>query len=178
MLGIILGFNFQIRLTTVIIFAILTYLALIFFYIKADIEFKSPIFFSAFTAILFVVIGILSIDLQKPKNQKSYYSNSYFSGDNLHIRIDKTLKTSTYYNKYEGEVILVNGLKTQGKILINKPVNFEDKSLVVDDILLTNTALKKINKALNPNTFDYKNYLQKQGIYHQINLQQGNYSIL
>ncbi|MBN4048386.1 ComEC/Rec2 family competence protein, partial [Flavobacteriaceae bacterium AH-315-O20] len=88
------------------------------------------------------------------------------------------LKPNSFYKKYIGEIIWVDSVKTNGKILINIPVASKNKQLKVDDILFTNISLKKINKALNPNIFDYKAYLQKQGIYHQIRLKSDNFKKL
>src|SRR5690606_4700208 len=42
------------------------------------------------------------------------------------------------------------------------------KSLKVDDIFIAKTTFKAINPSLNPNQFDYKKFLEKKYIYHQI----------
>lgn len=178
LLGIIMGYFFQIDLTNLLISLILAYAGLIIFYFKAKKDFKLPIFFSVFTAILFVLIGVLRISLQKPKNQTNNYSAYYHPGNNLFIKVDKVLKPNLFYNKYIGEIIQVDSIKTNGKILINTPVTIKNAQLKIDDILFTNTSLKKINNALNPNTFNYKAYLQKQGVYHQIRLKPDNYKRL
>ncbi|MCF6223719.1 MAG: competence protein ComEC family protein [Flavobacteriaceae bacterium] len=178
LLGIVMGFVFQITLTTIIILSVLAYVGLILFYFKAKKDFKFPIYFSILTAILFVLIGILSINLQKPKYQTNNYSAYYFSGNNLFIKVDKVLKPNSFYKKFIGEIIRVDSVKTNGKILINIPIFSKNKPLVVDDVLWTNTSLKKINKTLNPNTFNYKAYLQKQEVYHQISLKPDNYKRL
>lgn len=172
-LGIVLGFLFEISLYMIFIAVLVSFVFLIYFYFKAEISFKSPIYFVFFTSIIFLFIGILRIELQSPKHQKNHYSKTYTSKNKLILKIDKVLKTSKYYNKYEAKVIQVNQNITKGKILINRKKN--ENPFKVDEVLLTNNELTQVSKSLNPNAFDYQEYLKKQGVYHQIYLDKNNY---
>ncbi len=174
-LGVLLGFTFEILLLVITITILILFLLLIYFYFKAESSFKAPISFSIFTSIIFVFIGVLRIELQSPKHQKNHYSKYKNSNNELIIKIDKVLKPSKYYNKYEAKIIQLNKRETKGKILINVNRKNINKSFQIDDIILTNNNLKEINKALNPNTFDYQEYLKKKGIYHQIKLDKGGF---
>ena len=174
-LGVLLGFTFEILLLVITITILILFLLLIYFYFKAESSFKAPISFSIFTSIIFVFIGVLRIELQSPKHQKNHYSKYKNSNNELIIKIDKVLKPSKFYNKYEAKIIQLNKRETKGKILINVDRKNINKSFQVDDIILTNNNLKEINKALNPNTFDYQEYLKKKGIYHQIKLDKGGF---
>jgi len=46
------------------------------------------------------------------------------------------------------------------------------------DILITKQELKTINPPLNPNQFDYKAYLQAQGIAYSVYLKEGDYHLI
>lgn len=174
-LGIILGFTFEISLHVIIITLLILFLLFIYFYFKAEESFKAPISFAVVTSIIFLFIGVLRIELQSPKHQKNHYSKFYTSDNKLILKIDKALKSSKFYNKYEAEIIQLNQRKTKGKILINIERNNTAKAFKVDDVLFTKSDLTEVNKALNPNAFDYQEYLKKKGIYHQIKLNEGSF---
>lgn len=168
--GILLGYFFSIPLSYILIGSLTTYIALYIFYFIAEKSFKPPYVFAMLTTVIFVLLGVLRVGLQQPKNQKNNFENRYSENNKLLIRIDKVLKNSNYYNRYEGEVLQVENRKARGKLLIYKPVNQSNNNFIVEDLILTNMALKKIKTARNPNTFDYKAYLEKKGIHYQINL--------
>jgi len=174
-LGIVLGFTFEFSLPVIFIAVFISLVFLIYFYFKAESSFKLPLYFSIFTSVIFLLIGVLRIELQSPKHQKNHYSKFDYSDNKRIVRIDKILKSSKFYDKYEAEVIQVNQIKTKGKILINKVKNDIDNPFKVDDILLTNNNLIEVSNALNPNAFDYQKYLKKKGIYHQIKLEVGGF---
>ena len=58
--------------------------------------------------------------------------------------------------------------KTRGKSLLNIEKSASTKSLKVDAIYITKTKFKDLINPLNPNQFNYKSYLEKKYIYHQI----------
>lgn len=116
---------------------------------------------------------MINIQLQNPKNQKSYYTNHYQNNSQLVIKVKTILKPSKTYQKYEAEIILVDSTKTKGIILLNMFKDSLNSSLKVDDVLLTFSPLREINTALNPNEFDYRKFLKTKGIYRQLNLKNG-----
>ena len=174
-IGIVFGNAFNISLIHVFIAITFIILVLGYSYFKANTSFRPPIYFTIFTAIAFFLIGILSINIQKPINQKNHYINPYNSDDKLILQIEKVLKPTKFYKKFEAKVIEVNDKKTNGKILINLDKNILGDQFKVDDLVLTKNELKEVRKALNPNEFDYNNYLKKKGIYHQVHLKNDEY---
>ena len=176
--GIVLGYYINISVSYIFIFALMLFSFLSFFYYRAASSFNLPLFFALIAGVFFVLIGILNITMYKPQNQKKHYTNIYTSNDKMLLEIGSRLKPSLFYNKYQARVIQVGEMNTKGKILINlKKDDYED-SIKTGDIIFTNTRLIEVNKALNPNEFDYQTYLKKQGVYHQIKLEKGNYKRL
>ena len=174
-IGIVFGYAFNISLRLVFIFTFIIITVLGYNYFKSNVSFKLPIYFTIFTALSFFLIGILSIYLQKPVNQKNHYINSYNTDDRFLFQIEKVLKPTKFYKKFEAKVIEVNGKKTKGRILVNLDKNILGDQFKVDQLILTNKELIKVRKALNTNEFDYQKYLKKKGIYHQIKLEKSEH---
>lgn len=174
-LGIVLGFSFEISLAIILMALLISFLLLIYYYFKAKKSFKNPVFFTILTAIIFLLIGILRMEFQSPKYQKNNYSKYYTLNSSLIVKIDKILKPSKFYYKYEAKILQVNQKKVKGEILINIDRKYNNNTFKVDDILLINSKLIEVNKALNPNEFDYKKFLKKKGIHHQIKLEEGSF---
>jgi competence protein ComEC len=101
------------------------------------------------------------MEFQSPKYQKNNYSKYYTLNSSLIVKIDKILKPSKFYYKYEAKILQVNQKKVKGEILINIDRKYNNNTFKVDDILLINSKLIEVNKALNPNEFDYKKFLKK-----------------
>ncbi|MDH3322283.1 MAG: ComEC family competence protein [Flavobacteriaceae bacterium] len=175
MAGIVLGFSFDMSLPVIYLLIFMAYLLLVIFYFKAERSFSFPVYFTMATALLFLLIGVLRVSLQKPKYQKHHYSNSYKPDDVLKLKIDKVLKPSKFYKKYEAKVLRAGAYKTTGRILINIANDSSTKTLQVDEVLYTSHSLNLINKALNPGAFDYQKYLKKKNVHHQIKLKKGDF---
>ena len=176
--GIVLGYYNNMSLNHIFIISLILFSFLSFFYYRAVSSFNLPLFFGLITGVLFVLIGILNITMYKPKNQKKHYTNIYRSDDKMILEIDKRLKTSLFYFKYQARVIQVGDEYTKGKILIQIKKEDCNDTIKTGQIIFTKSTLTKINKALNPNEFDYRAYMRKQGVFHQIKLEKGNYKRL
>ncbi|WP_299669280.1 ComEC/Rec2 family competence protein [uncultured Polaribacter sp.] len=121
--------------------------------------------------LLFFVIGVSSVYINDARNFESYYKMVLKKDSNVILRITKTLKPSLYYQKYQAEVFQVDGMKTRGAILLNIQKDSIETPLKVDDKILVKPEFKEVTPPLNPNQFDYQFYLAKQGIYHQLFLE-------
>ena len=174
-IGIVFGNTYNISLTLVFIVTTPIILALGYSNFKANTSFNPPIYFTFFTALLFFLIGVISVNLQKPMNQQTHYINFYNSGDRIVLQIEKVFKPTKFYHKAEAKVIEVNGKKTNGRILVNIDKKEFKNAFKVDELFLTKNELKEVRKALNPNEFDYQNYLKKKSIYHQVQLKKDDY---
>jgi len=176
--GIVLGYYINMSLNHIFIIALILFSFLSFFYYRAVSSFNLPLFFGLITGVLFVLIGILNITMYKKKNKKKHYTNIYRSDDKMILEIDKRLKTSLFYFKYQARVIQVGDEYTKGKILIQIKKEDCNDTIKTGQIIFTKSTLTKINKTLNPNEFDYHAYMRKQGVFHQIKLEKGNYKRL
>ena len=174
-MGIIFGYHFEFSIYTPVAILLISILALIYFNFRANLSFEQPYLFTVFTAISFLSIGIISMQLQYPKNQNKHYFNHYSINNQIVIKISSVLKPSKTYQKYVAEVMQTNGNQTKGNILLNMNKQSVKTNLKVDDVVLSYKPLQEINKALNPNEFDYRTFLKKKGIYRKLNLKNGEF---
>ena len=86
----------------------------------------------------------------------------------LSLKITEVLKPDRYNHKYIAECILVNQEETTGKILLNIQKDSLEKEFTIDDVLLISEEVISIPKPLNPNQFNYADYMKKLGVYYQI----------
>ncbi len=136
-------------------------------YWRANKSFRRNLFFNSTTYFLSFFIGISTITIHNDlKNPKHY---THFLNDDIAIVlvVEKKLKPGNYYNKYEASVIKINDESTIGNILLNVQKDSLEK-LKVDDKLYLKSTFKELISPMNPYYFDYKEYLKKQNIYHQL----------
>ncbi len=125
---------------------------------------------------MFVLIGMFSVNIQNTLTYKQHY-NQYLEKENsILLKITKTLKPTKYYDKYQAEVIQVNNKKTIGKVLVNKKKDSVNK-LKIGNIYYTKNSFKKIDKPKNPYQFNYRKYLKRKQILHQITLTDKKYIV-
>ena len=177
-LGIIIGNINDVSIISLLVAGVVTFLFLIYFYFRAERSYKRPIYFVIFTSFLFVNIGILSITIQKPQNQKKHYINHLTAKNRVILRIDKILKPNKFYNRYEAQIIQANNKETIGTVLVNIIRDSLRKKIDVDDLLYTSNHFKEVQKALNPYQFDFQKYLKRHRIYHQMALKKNDFFLL
>ncbi len=170
-LGTIINFSIDLIFTTIIV----SLLLLGYYYFRLILSYKPPLFFVIITAFLFVNIGILGIITKNPKHQRTHYINFFYSRNKSVLKIVKLLKPSRTYNRYEADVIQLNGMKTSGKVLVNIKKDSAVNLLDIDELLYTSKEYSEIRKAMNPDEFDYKAYLKQQQIYHRLTLDKANF---
>ena len=171
---LILGIGVQFY-TQIWTFSFLKMLLLISFLIISLILLRKQKGFSFIAFTLYFFIGISSVYIQDARNFKTDYNNFYKSDSKVVLRISKVLKPGFYYEKYIAEVIQINDDKTKGEILLNIEKDSTTYRLKIDDELFVKPIFKTLIPPLNPNQFDYKFYLAKQGIHHQIFLENSQY---
>ena len=130
--------------------------------------FKHKKISTCFSFILFFLIGISAVYFNTDEQYQNYYQNYVEENTFVIIRVDKTLKSGLFNDKYEVEVIQVDNIKTRGKVLLNVQKDSFVKRLEVDDLLHLKPSFQELNPPLNPHQFNYKNYLLKQGIRQQL----------
>ena len=135
-------------------------------------------YFTFFTFLIFILIGIAAITFKNDLLKKNHYS--HFLSDNYKsiIEIDDVLKPNLYYDNYNAKVIQLNSKKVYGKIKLNVfKDSLKERFKVGDQIVLTQ-KFDTIQDPLNPYQFNYKNYLKKQQIHHQISINNNKYLYL
>ncbi len=173
--GIILGNVFSISLDKLFIVVITAGGILFLLKIKASKTYYPTYGFTIGVWFLFLIIGMISISLHKPENTKNHYI--HFLNEKpqkIVLEITDILKSSKKYHKAYAEVLLINNQHSKGKILINIPKN---DSIIIGQQFLVNSLLSDIPSPKNPHQFDYKKYLQENGIYHQLFLKNKTYKI-
>ncbi|PQB09006.1 competence protein [Polaribacter filamentus] len=121
--------------------------------------------------ILFFFIGVSATYFDNDSNYSSYYQNHLKETSALILKIDKVLKSGYYHDKYEVKIIQIDAVKTIGKVLLNVAKDSSTTALKVDELFVVNSSFQTLNPSLNPHQFNYKNYLERQGIYQQLFLE-------
>lgn len=125
-------------------------------------------FFELITALFGIVLGVFVVSMA------SFPANSYRIDHDLnsespwHLKITEALKPNSFSQRYVTKVVAVDGENSSGKMLLILPSDSTDKPFKVDDELLILAKPETVPPPLNPHQFDYKRYLEKQGIHHQI----------
>ncbi|WP_179318084.1 ComEC/Rec2 family competence protein [Winogradskyella helgolandensis] len=149
-------------------------LGIYYFIIKSRIN-RSP-FFGALAYLCMVGVGITSYTIQNEKLRSHHYTHLKPSDSNNSIvfQIEERLKPDTYNDKYIAVIKSFNNEEAIGNLLINVKRDSISKRFNVDDLLVTSSELKVIQKPLNPYQFDYSKYLELDQVYHQVYLNSAN----
>ncbi|MGB5361729.1 MAG: ComEC family competence protein, partial [Aureibaculum sp.] len=171
-LGILLGYFFDVSLTLSFILNLISVLCLTLLFISNRFGFKLKTLFGLLTYLTFICIGLLAVCIHNPMNHQDHYSNLFKSELNsdqaITFKVKEVLKSGNYYDKYIIDFKNINDKKVTGKSLLNVQKDSTQKSLRIDDIVFSKTIIKDLIPPLNPHQFNYKEYLKKQYIYHQI----------
>lgn len=178
-LGIIFGFYIELKPTVVIITSFVGLALLWTSYYFSNKSFSKNVHFNIVGYVSFFVIGICAITFQQLKNNKLHYSHFIASSKKSILLIEKQLKSNAYYHKYEATILQLDKQKTVGKILLNIQKDSSSlNKLNVDDRILVLNNFKPINKPKNPYQFNYKKYLEKNQIYHQITISKNEFKLI
>ncbi len=109
-----------------------------------------------------------------PKNHYSYFTSEQGT-HSFSIRLTRALKKNVHNERFYGEIIRVDKIKTVGKVLISIEKDSLKSLTKNGTFILTSIPPKKLKRVLNPGGFDYANYLKRIRIYDQINLKKGEY---
>lgn len=127
--------------------------------------------------LIYFFIGVSVTFLNDSRNYKNHYGNFNKEEEQVLLKITKVLKPGNYYQKYIAEIIGLNQHKTRGEVLLNVQKDTIDLRFSIDDQLYVKPIFKELIPPLNPYQFNYKSYLAKQGIYHQIFIEKEQYQI-
>ncbi|WP_127846083.1 ComEC/Rec2 family competence protein [Psychroflexus aestuariivivens] len=126
-------------------------------------------------------LGFLNTKIHLPKNQPQHYihlGDSLFSKPLLFEgEIHKALKSSKYYDKYELTLSKVDGKSVQGKTLMQ--VNLDStKTLKSNQRILGYGQFKSFTNPKNPQQFNYKTYMSRQGMLSAVNVDHKQLEVL
>lgn len=178
-IGILFGYYLEPNPILIVFFLLLLLLGLYASYYFTNTSFSKSLHFSIISYLLFFVIGISAVIFQNQKNNKNHYTH-FINGENkMVLVVNKKLKSTNYYDKYFANISQLDSNKTIGTILLNiKKDSLINNQANVGDKIYVQTQLKEINKPLNPYQFDYRKYLEKQQIHHQITTHKTAYYLL
>ncbi|MEM7381068.1 MAG: ComEC/Rec2 family competence protein, partial [Bacteroidota bacterium] len=175
--GILLGEYLQISAIYALLIncLLLAVLALLFSskYRRRSMRFGIVVF--SLTTSMGVYLSGYSYDTER----QQHYSE--FDNQGVHfwyVRISKKLKKTAFYNRYYAEVIALDSLKRSGRILLTKSLAEEGPDFQVDDEILVLTTVIEFRNPMNPHQFNFRNYMKKQGIVHQIRLDSRNHRLI
>ena len=98
--------------------------------------------------------------------------------ENLLVQLTHALKPNDFQFRFYGNVVRVNDQKTAGKILVGIDREALKKNPVAGDLILTQKIPKPLLSRTNPGGFDYRDYLNKIKIYHQLQLSEKDYVLV
>jgi len=176
-LGILIGFFFDIGIKFPLLFTLVFLSVLGFILVKGRKAFG--ISFGIIATLTTILLGVLIVAIAQPKNADDHYSNILPSQqESWKLKVTEVLKPNSFSERYFAEVLEYNSYKASGKIILNQTIDSKFQKLGVDDELIVIAPKDEIKPPLNPYQFNYKNYLEIQGIYHQLKLTADNHIVL
>jgi competence protein ComEC len=169
--GIIFSQITKPNLVLLFIALLLCVFSLIFFYFKNKNDlFQKPLFgfVALFTSF---IIGMVTLIISNQTLNKNHYLHHIDQSENeisTELIIKEKLKNNLNNDRYVAEMILLNGKKSYGKIILNIRKDSVLPTVEIGSHLMVNGSFYKNRKPNNPNQFDYGKYLENQQIYAQI----------
>jgi len=171
-IGIIISYLYPTSIHLNLYITITLLILLLVIFLMAKKQFIKTVWFGIVAYTLVIFVGVLTTTFHNQKNFSNHYSkNITVNKDTLKIitfRIREVLKPGNYHDKYVVDILKINNESVSGKSLLNIQKDTTKMALKVDDIIISNTAFNNLMHPLNPFQFDYKSYLEKKYIYHQI----------
>lgn len=137
--------------------------------------------FGFLLTIMLIIAGITQVEIRKPWRSKQHFMHlekppSYF--------IARITEPPQQRSKSTRLQLTVEGIITEkdeqkpasGKVIAYLPVN--TVGLKYGDLLLFNKKPDSVAPPLNPHQFDYRSYLARSGILHQVFLKEGSWKPL
>lgn len=173
-LGISMGYLTHISLKASILFTGFLFLILCVAFVITRKKFIQSVWFGISVFLTMLSVGVLTTNIHNHKNFSNHYTTSVsIKNDSLKtiaFKIREVLKSNTYYDKYIVDILQVENKNTSGKTVLNVQKDSLQNPLKFDAVYITKTDFKIIPEPLNPHQFNYKNYLERQYIYHQLSI--------
>ncbi len=127
--------------------------------------FKYRVIFHIISFLCFVFVGLQSIYTADLRNHTDYYGNFVNKNSILTLEISKKLKSNS---KFEANIIKIDTHQTKGKTIVIFDKDSLSKTVEIGGNILVTNELREVVDSKNPYAFNYCDYLNKKGIYHQI----------
>ena len=175
MVGILLGYYVQLHSIWSLGLLIVALIGLAF--TKGLKQTSFPFDLISFLTAMFLGVFIISIVL--PKNQSNHYLNSLPNIEGqLNLKVTRVLKPNDFSYRYYANVQGVEKEPKSGEVILYQSKDSITKQLEVDDEILVHSIIQPIPKPLNPHQFDFKDYLEKQGVYGQVRISGNQFLLL
>ncbi|RXJ49823.1 ComEC/Rec2 family competence protein [Gelidibacter gilvus] len=170
--GILFAHYFNFSYTYTLALTLILILGLSVLLIVERARLVKSVAFGVLTIFTFLGIGILSYQLHDQKSFKQHYTQHIDPAkdtiETISFQIREVLKPGVFHDKYSVDILTINDRQLVGKTLLNVQRDSLLQAYKVDAVFVTTSPLTHLNPPINPNQFDYKKYLEKQYIYHQI----------
>lgn len=165
--GIIVGFYLEVPVLTSFLPLLLLLLCMaVVFRKKTGANIR---LFEILTAAAFLCLGVFIVGTNHPNSHpRTYLEHNLASPHAYRLKITDVLKPTDFSHRYFAKVESVDNQTAHGHILVNISRNPSSGQFVVDDELIVYGTLNAVQPPLNPHQFNYRDYLKKQGILHQI----------
>ncbi len=144
----------------------------LFTYFRSRVIFLQDPFFGIIVYLLFIFFGISTTTLHHPQNKPSHYIHHIQDQNDSPLiigDISENLKPGLYQDKYILNIKEIDRNPVSGKILLNISRDSLSPSYEPGQKLALIGNVRLINSPLNPHQFNYRNHMEKLGVFRQVN---------
>ena len=138
------------------------------------------IIFGSFTFIISILIGISTALIHKENLNQFHYTYQISDYEKLHqldLIVVEKLKSTQKNIRFVSVVKILDGSRSFGKVILNISKEETFKNIKTGTHLNVIGIVYKNKNPLNPDLFDYSNYLENQEIYAQVYSKQNQINI-
>ncbi|MFD0863703.1 ComEC/Rec2 family competence protein [Sungkyunkwania multivorans] len=170
--GILLGSHFSIPFGRLLLGLSILFAALLFLFIRSRNSYRPFWLFDMVVIGITIIIGSLTVYVHEAKNDQHHYSHLIDESNEVVFtaKVREVLKPNAFQQRYVLKLQKLNDHKVHGKVILNVSRDSTYKPLLVDEVITTKATLVPIGGPLNPHQFDYRTYLKRRYIYHQVTL--------
>ncbi|TAI48044.1 ComEC/Rec2 family competence protein [Flagellimonas allohymeniacidonis] len=130
---------------------------------------KQSVVFGISAAGITLFLGIFITTISLGKALHNHYTHKKIEDESSwHLKIQEVLKPNAYSHRFVAQVISQDQNKSVGKLLFYLSSDTNGRIPIVDDEIIVLSSAQEIKPPRNPYQFNYRDYLRKQGIFHQI----------
>lgn len=163
-------FFFEFSIKWICIGSTLLFPFLVLSYRFANQSYSVPVLFVLFSNGLLLLYGIILGSKDKPQNDIAHFIHCLKPQSVLELTVKEELNHSLFYWKFIGEVTKVDLKETSGMIIIRLKKSDSILPFMLNDKIYTRQSPTEFGPPLHPGAFNYGQYMNKKGIYHQLTL--------